>query len=429
MVAIESARNSVQLESDKRRATTSSRILSTGSNEIGGEIVGLTPRPASAHGRGSQMVDADNPEDIGRAITSDNSAAHRRRSRSLSQLQDMVGNQAEIRRRSAEIRFWRESRDPESSHDENDETSHMEINARIEPPPEPSPLVPPQPLIFAPMTNMKITDAVSVEDRIATLEASNEKLLKLVSQLFEVVPGVDAYAEPPSTVNGAPSFTLTATSSALPNPSLYQTVSNEIPPWSRQSEESFGAGNTFIGSTQPSTAPAPRPTSTTTVRGTVREATSLPTLPKEISGSFAADHYTTLKALIDTEVAARQALEAQVKKLNHRVNRMSRTSHGPDTGVDLKNGTLSMFEHDDDDEEMLTPSYDNYSESETFKTPYEEISGHDFDAVQEQEFHDDDFSRKRAPRTLSLGQLTLGKHQKEQQELRELPSPQTSVNM
>ncbi|KAK7755230.1 hypothetical protein SLS62_002735 [Diatrype stigma] len=433
MVAIQSARNSVQLDSDRRRATMSSRILSTGPSELNGEMIGLTPRPASAHGRGSRLADTDDPEDIGRAITSD-SLALRRRSRSLSQLPQVVCDQTEVRRRSAEIRYWRDSHEPEpeTPREENDEASHMDAEEeedRVEPLSAPPPLVPSQPLTFTPMPNLQSPETASLEDRIATLEARNEKLLKLVSQLFEVVPGVDAYVEPPPTANGAPSFTLTATSSAAAHSLLYRTTSNDVHPQSRQSDESFGDGHTFIGSTHLSTAPAsrPRPTSTTTVRGTVREATSLPTMPREGLNSFTSDPYTTLKALIDTEVAARQALEAQVTRLNHRVNRISRSAQGPDTGADLRNGTLSMFEHDDEDDELPTPSYDNYSESETYKTPHEELGEHDFEADHE-EFSEKGVS-KRAPRTLSLGQLTLNKHQREQQELRDLHTPEPDMDL
>ncbi len=144
-------------------------------------------------------------------------------------------------------------------------------------------------------------------------------------------------------------------------------------------------------------------------------------------GTFTADHYTTLKALIDTEVAARQVLEAQVRKLTHRVNRMSRVSHGPDLGIGPRNGTLSMFDHDDDDEDLATPAYDDDFGSETYKTPHEEFGGHNFEAdTEEEEFpEEENFSRKRAPRTLSLGQLTLGRHSRE----REPQSSGTSVDL
>lgn len=153
----------------------------------------------------------------------------------------------------------------------------------------------------------------------------------------------------------------------------------------------------------------------------------MPTLHKDTPSTFTADHYTTLKALLDTEIAARQALESQVKKLTHRVNRMSRAEQGPEPAANLRNGTLSMFEHDDEEEDLPTPSYDNYSESEAFKTPHEEFGAHDFGSpVQDEEFQEEEFGRKRAPRTLSLGQLTLGKPPREQ---REFQSPEVGADL
>ena len=431
--APENALNTVPLEPDRRRATTTSRILSTGTNDVSAEMVGLTPRPASAHQRGSTQAlvpESDNPEEIGRAITSDN-LAHRRRSRSLSQLQDMIGNQPDIRRRSAEIRYWRGSHEQESHQSDvdgtADETSNVETDTHVEiPPAENSPLVPPPPPTRAAPTtpNTKSTEVTSLEDRVVALEARNQKLLKLVSQLFEVVPGVEAYADPPSTANGAPSFTFTNSSIPM-NPTLCRTISEDLrKPWSRQSDESFGDGHTFVGSVQPpSTGPAARPVSTATLRGTVRETTSLPTLPRGDTGTLTADHYTTLKALIDTEAAARQALEDQVKKLTHRVNRMSRS--GTDPGVlGQRNGTFSTFELDEEEELPTPASAYEYSESEAYKTPREERGGPDFDAVNDEEF-DESFSRKRAPRTLSLGQLTLGKPSRTPSEIQ---SPEMSVD-
>ena len=432
--APESGPDSLQLDPDRRRATTSSRILSTGTNDTSAEMVGLTPRPASAHQKGSTpplVPETDNPEEIGRAITSDN-LAHRRRSRSLSQLQEMIGNQPGVRRRSAEIRYWRGSQDPESHQSDADgtmdEMSNIEADTHVEEPPTemlPPSEPPPPPPTFAATTNPKSTEVATLEDRIIALEARNQKLLKLVSQLFEVVPGVEAYADPPSTANGPPpSFTLTNNSIPI-NSSLCRTISEDLrKPWSRQSDESFGEGHTFMGSTQlPSTTPAARPISTATLRGTVREATSLPTLSRGDTGTYIADHYTTLKALIDTEAAARQALEDQVKKLTHRVNRMSRSVTDPGVGPQ-RNGTFSTFEHDEE-EELPTPSsaYE-YSESEAYKTPREERGGPDFDAILDEDL-DENFSRKRAPRTLSLGQLTLGKPSRTPSEIH---SPEIGVD-
>ncbi|RYP49650.1 hypothetical protein DL768_004692 [Monosporascus sp. mg162] len=430
MMAIESARNSVQFESGtlRRRATASSRILSPGINDSSGEMIGLTPRPASTHARGSRPPDDNSPEDIGRAITSDN-LTHRRKSRSLSQLHELADHQTDIRRRSAEIRYWQESYDrdhppespprssPGSQHD-FDKASKIDNDSQVERPVDPPAMTFTQPVEFGPVIGLKITEAASAEDRIVALEAQNQKLEKLVSQLFEVIPGVNTYTATSLPGKKAPSLTFTATSSAAAHPSLYRTVSDDLRPSSRQSDESFGDGNTFIGSIQPSVIPAQRPTSTATLRCAVREAASLPTLHREVGGAFSADHYTMLKVLIDTEIAARQALEAQVKKLTHRVNRMSRTSRGPESGIGPRTDTFSTFEHDDDEGDLPTPAYDTYSESEAYKTP-EERAGIDFDTVQNGDLHDEeeDISRKRTPRTLSLGQMTLGKHPKVHQEM------------
>ncbi|RYP27768.1 hypothetical protein DL767_007543 [Monosporascus sp. MG133] len=430
MMAIESARNSVQFESGtlRRRATASSRILSPGINDSSGEMIGLTPRPASTHARGSHLPNDNSPEEIGRAITSDN-LTHRRKSRSLSQLHELADRQTDVRRRSSEIRYWQESYDrdhpPESpprsplgSQHDFDEASNVGNDSQVERPVEPPALTFTQPVEFGPTIGLKITEAASAEDRIVALEAQNQKLEKLVSQLFEIMPGVNTFTATPFSGKKAPSFTFTPTSSAAAHPSLYRTVSDDLQPSSRQSDESFGDGNTFIGSIQPSTIPAQRPTSTATLRCAVREAASLPTLHREVGGAFSADHYTMLKVLIDTEIAARQALEAQVKKLTHRVNRMSRTSRGPESGIRPRTDTFSTFEHDDDEEDLPTPAYDTYSESEAYTTP-EERAGIDFEAVQNGDLLDeeDDISRKRTPRTLSLGQMTLGKHPKAHQEM------------
>ena len=116
----------------------------------------------------------------------------------MSQLHEMVGNQPGVRRRSAEIRYWRRSHDPESHQSDIegtlDEMSNTEtdIGAEALPAERPPSVPPPPPPTFAPATNPKNTEVATLEDRIAALEARNQKLLRLVSQLFEVVPGVEA---------------------------------------------------------------------------------------------------------------------------------------------------------------------------------------------------------------------------------------------
>ncbi|KAI1767541.1 hypothetical protein GGR53DRAFT_518329 [Hypoxylon sp. FL1150] len=433
ILAINSARNSFQVDPVllRRRAASSNRILSGRIRDFDGELIGLSPRPASTHGRDNHTSRGDDPEDIGRAITSD-SRTHRRRSRSLSQLQDVADSQVHIvRKRSDEIRYWRESYtapilSPNSSTVNNDDTVMADADMDVDvddvtpadPPEQISPKTPPQPFNFGPMIGMKITQAASLEDRIVSLEVHNQKLEKLVSQLFQVVPGVHNYV--PNTPDRAAtrsslahSTIYTPTHSGIPETSGYQTSATDMDhssrfSISRQSNESFGDGNTFIGSVPPSTVPRPRPTSNATIRG----AASLPALLGESVGAFTIDHYTTLKALLDTERDARQVLEDRVTKINRRLDQLSRANHKFET-ASTAYSTVSAFEHDDDDE-PLTAGGD--TDSEAFITPREEESGHGFGAFGEElREEEEDGSRKKAARTLSLSQLTLKRPQVPQQ--------------
>ncbi|KAK7941075.1 uncharacterized protein PG986_013462 [Apiospora aurea] len=396
IIAIESARNSLQVEPMKyrrRAATTTSRLFNTKSKDFG-DLQGLSPRPASAQGRGNQELTDDDPSNIGRAITSDILTLHRR-SRSLSQLQD--GASQLQRRRSDEIRYWRESYNPGP-------LSPTSSNANEDA----------EPFNFGPIAGMKITQAVTIEERIANLESTNQKLEKLVFQLFQLLPGVNEYPEaherPPPPSAPRPYSSTDTTSSAAAN------QAREIV--SRDSNDSFGDENTFIGSIPASSGLANRPVSTATVRG----ATSLPTFPRELSGHFTPDHYTTLLAMIETERSARQALEAQVNKLSMQLQLLSRASQNDA----LANGPVySMFEHDDEEEEAQLASVDDeLSGSEAFKTPNEEYPQHGYGAFGEELTEEEtDGRRKRAARTLSLSQLTLKKPSKASKK------PEAGVNL
>jgi hypothetical protein len=416
IMAIESARNSVQVEpqANRRRAATSSRLLSARIRDYEGDLRGLSPRPASTVGRGSYGAEDGqiNPEEVGRAITSDNVSQHRK-SRSMSQLQAVADAQANVRRRSDEIRYWRQSYDqglgpPGSSHT-NDDFHSVVVNPQEESPEETQPQTPPQPFTF-PFTDMKITQAASLEDRIAALEDRNQKLEKVISHLYQAVPGFQHYMGTSPQATPGPEYA--SGSPRVANSSLGASGAEEVRSSSRQSGDSFGDEQTFVGSVPPSMKPTLRPTSTVTLRGTVNEPASLPSLPKEVSGSFVADHYTTMKALIETETAARQALESQVVKLTHRLNRMSRASRQLSSAGGITPGVYSTFEHDEEEEEPATAVTDTYSESEAFGTPHEERPSSGLGAFhdeqnREEEQHDE--SQLKAGRTLSLGQLTLRK--------------------
>lgn len=405
-MAIESARNSLAGEPIKyrrRAATTSSRLYVRRTRELT-DLVGLSPRPASIQGRSTQDgLEQSDPENIGRAITSDVLMQHRR-SRSLSQLRNIADNSMQ-RNRNDEIRYWRESYDPGFQSPtassapvdpdiENDDTGHITLDLPGEPQDE-RPKTPAQPFNFGPLVGMKITQAASLEERVVSLETRNEKLEKLVAQLFEMVPGVN-------TRHGA---SPNAYASSPVAPAIYKTAANGDHSSSRytsscHSNDSFGDGITFIGSIPPLPRQLNRPTSNVTVRG----AASLPTLARE---ALSDDRYTTLLSLLETERAARQYLEAQVTRLSQKLSQTPRTTQKPGRVA------VSIFEHDDDDEDAGEGGRDDFSESDAFETPREDYPKHGFGAFGEELTDEEaDGSRKRAARTLSLSQLTMKKTQR-----------------
>ncbi|KAL1896606.1 hypothetical protein Sste5346_004640 [Sporothrix stenoceras] len=238
----------------------------------------------------------------------------------------------------------------------------------------------------------------------------------------------------------------------------------------QHSHMSFGDGQTYIGSLHPPSSsatqaqsimasaggpsaalapgsgnhsPALRPTSTSTVRG----STSLPALNAAIDNSTA-----ELLAQLKSEREVRQTLETQVKKLNERVNALSTTMyamlrdpaaarpksshHKPSSALGSAPSTNSLrgksasaaasaaaaatqlkAESVLQTAKALGHGVSSFSadeeetESEGFQTPME---GHYNYGVSGDENNDstkiDDTKRKKkAARTLSLGQLTLGK--------------------
>lgn len=393
--------------------TTSGGPISSRLRDDGTDILGLTPRPASAHG--NDLLNEHDPESIGRAVSVDIFPA-RRRSRSLSQLQDVSEEHGLVRKRSEEIRYWRASHSvgvmsPDLSLSQNEdpemtETTEptTELNEEVTQPMH----TPPQPFNFGPLHTMKITQAASLEDRVATLEVQNQKLEKLVSQLFQVVSGIDRYSDALSVTS--PRTAYAPTSSAAVDSSIPRNLPSDAGPVpsgysvSEQSNVSFEDEQTFIGSIHPPTTDATRPISNVTIRG----AASLPSLPTDAAGAFSPDYYNTLQALLDTERAARHALELRVTKLSHTIEVMSQQIHKLDTKPPMN---VSVFDHDDeDDDDMGPPSASIDNGSEDFKTPREEQPVHDYGLFGDDNQDDaDDGSRKRAARAISLGQLTLGK--------------------
>lgn len=331
ITAIESARNSMHIDAftgNRRRAVTATQSSMLGARNLYrrhefGEWGGLSPRPVSSHARGSRLIQPDeDPGMIGRAITSDMAGeyAQKRRSRSLSGL-DLPGipsSSEGARRRSDEIRYWRESYGPSylsplsSTHPENegenaefnDETGVLSADpsqapSTVQPSTEAAPKTPPQPFNFGSfatmneMAGMKITQAVGLDERMGSLESRTHRLERVVDQLCHSVPGFRGPMEELAAGRGrgAPRSVPVATGFDLPppSPSLFganPSASAAIPhaalpaisldlgrvgasssrySCSRQSAEttegdvsrmSFGDGQTFIGSMHPPSSAA-----------------------------------------------------------------------------------------------------------------------------------------------------------------------------
>lgn len=374
ITAIESARNSMDIlgssPARKRAATAINTQIAVAGiipRSRGEEWAGLSPRPASTHARGSRLTEED-PDAIGRAITSDANGdmGHKRRSRSLSQLDEVALGQGDGRRRSDEIRYWRESYSipgplsPLSSGPIENETEVNEENYELgrasmggaESASDRIPKTPPQPFHFGSvasmneMAGMKITQAVTLEERFGNLEVRMIKLERVVDQLCHSVPGFKGpFAEVPASRPAAPngrqrsgsasagagvptrhvsvSQPTYAYSNAAPPmiPAIYQTASpvpsrdgfvpsSRFTNASRRSMEttntddntssrmSFGDGHTYIDSLHPPSSSATQAVSTVatsvppvpgllrpTSEATVRPAASMPSLGGSQPGS------------------------------------------------------------------------------------------------------------------------------------------------
>ncbi|KAL1851365.1 hypothetical protein VTK73DRAFT_9430 [Phialemonium thermophilum] len=385
MSAIESARNSLQAEaagspSRRRAATTTTTTTTTPATATPamttttmmmmikknrqfaqrrgefGEWTGLSPRPASSHARaarsasGLQYHAEDDPSEIGRAITRDSGGAGtagRRRSRSLSGLHDAAGfGHGESRRRSDEIRYWRESYErgflsPLSSEehvegeprvvevveevhstggDDDGDTTMGAAETSVPPSPSragsrgedqvPMPETPLQPFNFGSLVSetagMKITQAASLDGRVGDLETRVRRVEQLLEQVCRVVPGIRIPEPDPAAAAAAVVVVETPDSTAVQTP--YPAGAADDPPGSSppttssrqsvdadlQSHLSFGQAPAYSSWLHPpstSTTQGTRSVTPTADPGlrpvssaTIRGAASLPTLGGGSSG-------------------------------------------------------------------------------------------------------------------------------------------------
>jgi hypothetical protein len=431
-----------------RRATTPSRLWTpTRAPGYGGDWTGLSPRPASSHARGSRVIsdpEAETAAGIGMAVTS---GSHpKRRSRSVGEMREAAAARTVARRRSDEIRYWRESYDPGILSPMSSNKAEAEEPIVIDEPEEnrdEEPQEQPQPFNFGPlgeMAGMKITQAASLDTRVRRLE---ERMLKMERVLYR---GQNRTSADPlikqDRSSSVPRPTTDSSEISLPKrprhpghreAQPHQQNQENKPHGSQIRSSSYGSSrpstvsthisyhpsfDTFSHPTIPMSEPlvsssqniAARPLSTsTTIRGV---PSSSPTLPKD--GHFTAEHYTALTNLILAEQAARQQLEAVVHNLQQQLHalRSSASAPYPTPGSDhpaealhggsAAGGEFSSFEQDDssDDEGRYM--------QEDFQTPNE--TGGNFGDEIFGEVRDHHGDAKTAPRTLSLSQITLGRN-------------------
>jgi hypothetical protein len=449
-----------------RRSTTPSRLYEPTRTPGYMTWAGLSPRPASSHARdsgGFTGVDSDGP--IGFAVTS--SSHPNRRSRSLGHLQD-AAEQHGVRRRSDEIRYWRESYpsyDPDvlspmsSQHrPENDVRPITQVGNYSQ---EEEKRETPQPFNFGPLgelAGMKITQAASLDSRVSTLEARLDRMEKAIANLHDrisvsTLPPWDypARLRTDSSDQSLPRHAPTRMYQQTHNPqadtsyrmenrsyesSRPSTTSTQ--PSKNQSYEELSPRPTYLSS--PESAPAPeipmsrnnlsaqhsesmgRPLSTsTTIRGIASSSPSRTpdrTLSLSKSGSLAAHHYSALLNLIAAEQSARHILEAQVASLQQKLQSLlskpgergsvvyatPRPQQAPSRQT-IGTGEFSSFEHEESGTESEGDIY-NGGHEEVFQTPSEE-RGH----YTEHDDYEDELAEMEGhgePRTLSLSQLTMG---------------------
>ncbi|RGP81567.1 hypothetical protein FLONG3_299 [Fusarium longipes] len=440
--AIESARNSLSADFGLTHAAKLREY----------NLAGLSPRPASSHGRESRQDQHDeNVNEIGRAITSDLPGV-RRRSRSLSGLPEEGHGLA--RRRSDEIKYWRESYDPGFIHPISSNVADVEDGVTAEAEhtqhgqEEDLQQTQAEPFNFGSFADMKqvgsmkITHAANLETRINNLESRVYQLEQVLDRMCDSGQNRQPHIEPPDRTAPPIPVDQRSTAKVLDDQADWTGGDNKKALMRLNGHpRTSHRGSIFL---DPSSSVImgdgnkDRPTSTATVRG----ATSLPNLLQGAPETFTMDHYTTLLALIHTERSAREALETQVRTLGHQLSILSNSAAmngGYDPPPTAKSfGDRSAFDHDEDDDNLaslavITRSHsrhidpedsgigtghgDDSEYSDTFETPREE-GGHSFGAFGE-DLDREDQAQTKAARTLSLSQLTMGRGtQKSSQHLR-----------
>lgn len=330
--------------SKPRRATTPSKIYTPEKGPGYVDWTGLSPRPSSIPAKCAQGEEADESRiAIGTAITS---GSHpNRRSRSVGQLRGITTSLNTTRRRSDEIRYWRESYEPRSPQSSNrPETSDREYNGidtglpakEVPGPVEVAREESPMPFNFgslgSEMAGMKITQAASLEERVSRIENRMQNMEALVEDLRSRIflhRSQDPEAESHSSLSHDPERA----------PRQQRSKSHDLEPPPRSLRRSSVRQNSSL--LRQDSGMEDRPSSTATVLGPA-------STPWRITGenSLVNDEnkdpepYHTLLKLITEEQQARRSLESKVAELQIQVHALRASNEasahhlGLDTGAE-----------------------------------------------------------------------------------------------
>lgn len=334
--------------------------------------------------------------EVGVAVTSDSLPQSNRRSRSLGELRG-VSLDYTTRKRSDEIKYWRQSQgqevvSPLSGFKGDDEPAVEEIETSS----NKENFAPPEPFNFEPhlteMAGMKITHAASLESRVSYLE---DRLLSIERHLQSTRPmtGNSEVSLPKHIHRASPQRPIRASQSR--DTANFSFVSSH--PSQTGIPNNISTQPSFESYIEPMNPPlgtyhhnAPRPLSTsTTIRAGTTHQTSSP-ITKE--STLTMEHYTTLMNMITAEQTARQSLQDLVHDLQQDVFALRNT-------VPFTNGHSHVFENE------------VYSQDEeVFRTPMETSEGYGEGIFGEVSGNrGPGFERKK---TLSLGQITQNGTQK-----------------
>ncbi|RDA95995.1 hypothetical protein CP533_5912 [Ophiocordyceps camponoti-saundersi (nom. inval.)] len=304
---------------------------------------GLAPRPASSHARHPGLANwSEDPDDIGRAITSD-SSGWRRRSRSLSAAFPSSDSAliSPARRRSHDVFAWREGCDtraatpPRSGSllDVEDTLATVPADDKLEATGDEH-----FPDFSHEAASLHITEAAGFDLRITDLEARMARLEHIVAELTE------------SLVRFAPP------SADLGNGWLHGSV---VAPDGKRDEHSdvtvpchsltqgWDASKLIHTAAYADVIPISddsRPLSLATVRDKHNKNAIG---PGDSAETITTDHYLTLVGLLETERSAREMLEAQVRSLGHQFYMASNPTSRP-------SGGSSAFDLDEEEEDGVS---------------------------------------------------------------------------